>query len=372
MPLIRTRPHCLSLAVALVAVLACTQARGQASGYGFQVAADYLPDEAPPGYVSVAATRLSTPLRPGNTYALSFTIASRLPRDRDYRLHPSIVPTKGPDLPYDDELHPGEVETEGGQRPELDVRRGRATNEGEFAFTLRPRRTYRYLTVLIEERDVAGVAFQPRSDLDVRSIYLEGPPLDDLPLAALPPRAVGPVRSDYPGFPWGGQSFTQSVSQQYAAATPIAAPRAEGAVAEVAPGEPDALAALPPAGRKHARPRKRHAEVVELACAPARLGLYDHKEVDGDIVTILLNGRVLVHGHLLTREVYYVDLPLSCGENEVVLHAENLGRGVPNTAAMIFEQGGLRREVVLRSDEEESASIRVVGRAAQPVARGAE
>jgi len=116
------------------------------------------------------------------------------------------------------------------------------------------------------------------------------------------------------------------------------------------------LAALPKAtSRQLRRAPKKEGQLIKLENGAFRLGLRDHKLIDGDIVTILVNGHILVEAYELTAKIKWFDLPLLAGDNQIILFAENLGRRVPNTAAITLESGSDRQEVILQSDLEESA-----------------
>ena len=117
------------------------------------------------------------------------------------------------------------------------------------------------------------------------------------------------------------------------------------------------LAALPKATPQQLeRVKKNEGQLIKVKRTKnARLGLRDHKIIDGDIVTILVNGHILVEAYELKKKMKWFDLPLIKGENQITLFAENLGRKVPNTAAITLKSGKVKEEVILFSDLEESA-----------------
>ena len=89
------------------------------------------------------------------------------------------------------------------------------------------------------------------------------------------------------------------------------------------------------------------------------LQLYDHKEEDGDIVSINFNGKWIIENQELRRRPLLFKIKLNAkGENYILLHAENLGKNPPNTAAIIYFFEGKRREVVLNSNLNESEMIK--------------
>ena len=332
----------LTAGLALAAALLLAQSRADHSpDYGFQVVERYLPDEAPLGYTSLAITKLTSAMVAGRTYHLRYTLRAEPSTfeklgaggNTGYALSPIVIPTTSMELPYEyagqqDDVRPA---ADGGA---LSVPEGTtARQKRDFEVAIVPAADYRYLTFLLPEANLRGKRLEPRVDIAITGIYLDVEPeaRAGINLAALPWRAAPPV--------------------SYRRPPTLALPRI-GAPAPAAPH-----AELPLATREHARPRKRHDTRLDIPVRSVRIGLYDNKRVDGDIVTMLLDGRVLVQSHRLTEEPVYFDVALAPGESTFVLHAENLGAVVPNTAAVIFEGEGYREEVVLSSDLETSEYV---------------
>jgi hypothetical protein len=92
-----------------------------------------------------------------------------------------------------------------------------------------------------------------------------------------------------------------------------------------------------------------------------RVSLYDNGEIDGDTVTVFLNGKpVITHQELTARAInIYLTLDNSKDINEVSLFAENLGRIPPNTALMVVTDGITRFEVFLSSNYTQNATVRI-------------
>lgn len=88
--------------------------------------------------------------------------------------------------------------------------------------------------------------------------------------------------------------------------------------------------------------------------------LYDHKEQDGDIVSINFNGEWVLKKHLLKNEPYELKLRLNeTGRNYLVLHAENIGKRPPNTMALKYTYRGKEHEIILNSDMQQSELIEI-------------
>jgi hypothetical protein len=100
---------------------------------------------------------------------------------------------------------------------------------------------------------------------------------------------------------------------------------------------------------------------LEIGSDSIRVSLYDNGEIDGDTVTVFLNGKpVIVHQELTARATnIYLTLDNSKDVNEVSLFAENLGKIPPNTALMVVTDGISRFEVFLSSTYTQNATVRI-------------
>lgn len=100
---------------------------------------------------------------------------------------------------------------------------------------------------------------------------------------------------------------------------------------------------------------------LEITSDSIRISLYDNGEIDGDTVTVFLNGKpVLAHQELTARALnLYLTLDNSKDVNEVSLFAENLGKIPPNTALMVVTDGISRFEVFLSSSYTQNATVRI-------------
>ncbi|MCG2614549.1 hypothetical protein LZZ85_09665 [Terrimonas sp. NA20] len=90
------------------------------------------------------------------------------------------------------------------------------------------------------------------------------------------------------------------------------------------------------------------------------LRFYDNAEIDGDSISLFLDGRLLYRNIRLTGNAYSIKLAVnSLDENsELVMVAENLGSIPPNTSLMIAVVGDNRYEARLESTEGSSAMVR--------------
>jgi len=91
------------------------------------------------------------------------------------------------------------------------------------------------------------------------------------------------------------------------------------------------------------------------------LRFFDNVQVDGDSITLFLNGKLMFTHIRLTEKPFVVRLPVNelNESNELTMVAENLGAIPPNTAYMVAIVADKRYEVNLSSTEETSGMIRL-------------
>ena len=98
---------------------------------------------------------------------------------------------------------------------------------------------------------------------------------------------------------------------------------------------------------------------IEVASDSVRLSFYDNAEVDGDSISVFLNGKMVVAHQELSERAFnvYIELDSTKEINEVSMFAENLGKYPPNTALMVISDGDKRYETFLSSDFKGNATI---------------
>jgi hypothetical protein len=103
-------------------------------------------------------------------------------------------------------------------------------------------------------------------------------------------------------------------------------------------------------------------KTIEVENESIKIDLYDNGEIDGDSVSLFLNGKLMVARKKLTTQPLTIRIPREEleDENELVMYAENLGSIPPNTALMVVTDGSKRYEVRITSDLQKSGTIRFV------------
>lgn len=100
---------------------------------------------------------------------------------------------------------------------------------------------------------------------------------------------------------------------------------------------------------------------IEVESDSLLVSIYDNGEIDGDIVSIFFNKKLIVFNQKLTHKSIRINFPLdkSLSENEISMFAENLGLIPPNTALMVIDDGKTRHELKVSSNLQKTATIRI-------------
>jgi hypothetical protein len=90
--------------------------------------------------------------------------------------------------------------------------------------------------------------------------------------------------------------------------------------------------------------------------------LYDYGEVDGDVVTVYVDGREVISKQMLRTSPIVIPLQVNgnAPEHTLTMVAENLGTIPPNTALMIVTVNGKRYEAKIESTEQKNAMVKFV------------
>ncbi len=100
---------------------------------------------------------------------------------------------------------------------------------------------------------------------------------------------------------------------------------------------------------------------IEVESDSLRIDIYDNGEIDGDIISVFYNQKLILSNQMLTHKSIKINLQLDTTRtaNEITMFAENLGLIPPNTALMVINDGKKRYEMSLSSSLEKNASVRI-------------
>ena len=98
---------------------------------------------------------------------------------------------------------------------------------------------------------------------------------------------------------------------------------------------------------------------INFASDSIVINLYDNGEVDGDTISVFLNGKAILSKQgltatAITKTIYANELGDS---SELVMYAENLGRIPPNSGLLVIRAGYERYQVRFTGDLENSSAV---------------
>src|SRR5689334_6190418 len=101
---------------------------------------------------------------------------------------------------------------------------------------------------------------------------------------------------------------------------------------------------------------------IEVDTGKIQLDFFDNAEIDGDSISVLVNGRTVISHQMLSAKpvTVFVTVDLHNTFQEVEMVAENLGSIPPNTAMLVVTAGTKRYQLFLSSTTEKSARVRFV------------
>jgi|GEM_PF-1112469 len=100
---------------------------------------------------------------------------------------------------------------------------------------------------------------------------------------------------------------------------------------------------------------------VEVHSAQLDIYVWDDEHVDGDTISLSLNGEWILQHYMVTAEKKKISVTLAPGKESVIaLYAHNLGTKPPNTAAISFNDGTKEQVLTLKSDLNRSDAVSLI------------
>ncbi len=90
-----------------------------------------------------------------------------------------------------------------------------------------------------------------------------------------------------------------------------------------------------------------------------KLKLFDNGEIDGDIISVMVNDEYVLVEHLLFKKPLALKIRLNKGVNHVIIIAHNEGDVSPNTMACELTSGGIRKSLTLSSSLKSNVSLEI-------------
>lgn len=100
-------------------------------------------------------------------------------------------------------------------------------------------------------------------------------------------------------------------------------------------------------------------QTVSFKSDSLKLTLYDNGEVDGDTISIVLNGTTIMAKLGLTAKGVTKSIPTAAlaDSSELIMYAENLGRIPPNTGLLILQDGEDRYQIRFSGDLRNNSAV---------------
>lgn len=99
--------------------------------------------------------------------------------------------------------------------------------------------------------------------------------------------------------------------------------------------------------------------VLEVSGQNIRVKVWDNGIVDGDVLSLFLNGKKLLDKHRVSKRKYGLNIKLEKKTNYLILHAEDLGDITPNTVAVSVDDGKKEQIIILSSNLRESGAVMI-------------
>ncbi len=98
---------------------------------------------------------------------------------------------------------------------------------------------------------------------------------------------------------------------------------------------------------------------VKISSSYVEIHLWDNFQIDGDTISVSVNGNWLLHEIKLEGEPRILKVEFTAKDNYLIVHAHNLGSIPPNTIAVSIVEGEEEQFFTLKSDMNTSAAIHI-------------
>jgi hypothetical protein len=100
-------------------------------------------------------------------------------------------------------------------------------------------------------------------------------------------------------------------------------------------------------------------QVLEVASDQLYIRVWDNGTVDGDVITIFLNGKRIADRYRVTKSKRNFSVVLDKANNFLILHADDLGEVSPNTVGVAIDDGQREQVIIMSSNLSESGAVLV-------------
>ena len=99
--------------------------------------------------------------------------------------------------------------------------------------------------------------------------------------------------------------------------------------------------------------------VLEVKSNTVRVRVWDNGTIDGDALSLFVNGELILENYRVTRRKHETIIQLDKPTNYLILHALNLGSISPNTVAVSVDDGLEEQVVIMSSNLAKSGAIMI-------------
>lgn len=103
----------------------------------------------------------------------------------------------------------------------------------------------------------------------------------------------------------------------------------------------------------------RMGRVVQVSKPELKIRVWDNGAEDGDVLTLYLNGELLLNEFRVTKRKHTIIVRLKQAENVLIMHADDLGSISPNTVAISVDDGQKEQTLIVSSNLKESGAVLV-------------
>ncbi len=97
--------------------------------------------------------------------------------------------------------------------------------------------------------------------------------------------------------------------------------------------------------------------ILDVRSRSIKIRMWDNGVEDRDILTLYLNGKLLLEKHRLSKRKSMLEIDLEKKENILIIHADDLGDLPPNTVALSIDDGYGEQLLLLTSNLKESGAV---------------
>ena len=96
---------------------------------------------------------------------------------------------------------------------------------------------------------------------------------------------------------------------------------------------------------------------VRIRSKNIKLSFWDDQKIDGDIISVNVNGEWVVEQLELAQQPMVIDINLNGADDSLIIYAHNEGSISPNTVALSIFDGHIERRMTLKSDLKTNARL---------------